>query len=727
MRVFQGRYRVVQAIARGGHSEIYLCEDARLPGRLWAVKQVDLRQESHQDARAFEQEAALLAQLDHPRIPVLADYFVEGPYGYLVCEFLDGPSLHQWVERKGAVSEAKAIDWAIQIAEVLAYLHQRTPPLIHRDLKPQNLIVGKDGLHLIDFGLAREGGGVSGREGSVSFTAPEQFQADHRPEPSCDIYSLGAILYYLLMRLPPAPTGGQHRLRFSRPDLLPDTEELILQCLQEDPQQRLKDVSQVLSGLQFLAARLPAPEATLAWSTRPEVAPAEALTSQTPAVNRKVLGRALLPLLLLLPLAGLFIWQQAHLPVSRGTPTPRLGQSPRELTWEQVKAYLDRQQWAEAEGALRGLLANEPGLGWAHLALAQLQLLKQTPEIPRVPLLLPLGGQEREHVDWILQGVALGQQDEGRFLFDLVDTRSDSLLEVWQELLQSSQPPLCLGPFGTQDTLLLAPLASASGVPLLSIGSSDPRATDFPAVYPLAFPHWSRIAALLDQAVAQCGEQGLILASGESKAMATSAQLAHEHLEKRMGKQIPLLTFVQEEDPASLVSRVRESSARWIYLSDNLPGRSAECIAHLRRGGIKVPVLCVFHPASRGFVSALKDVAGEVWLVEPLWQQRNPEFVERCRRQFSDLAAGDPGWTELSVDWNNALGYDVARIASGIWQPELAKEGYLKALATATDYQGLLGTYHLKKKSFAPFAYRYRVAIVQEGRLRIGPVLEGER
>lgn len=721
MRLLQDRYRIVQEIGRGGEGAIYLCEDLRLPGRLWAVKELRWNVTQQGD---FEHEASLLSQLDHPRIPVIVDFFVQGEYGYLVCEFFDGPSLHQWVERNGAVSEAQAFQWGIQIAEVLAYLHQRVPPLYHRDLKPQNVIVTQDGLRLIDFGLAREDRGeLSAQAGSVSFTAPEQFTSDHRLGPSADIYSLGSILYYLLLGLPPGPTGGAHRLRLSRPDLLPSTEQLVLQCMEEDPEKRPADVMQVLHALQYTAMRLPIPSEPILWaSTQSGVEESLAKAHIPKPVSRWRLGGALLPLFALLIVAVVLVWSQVR-PSGVKPSRPVAQPGNREVTWKQTKEFLNEKRWAEAEGSLQGMLATDPGSGWAHLGLAQLPLLRSHPDLPRVPLLLPLGGQEREHVDWILQGVALGQQDEKRFLFDLIDTHEGSLLQCWQDLLKSRQPPLVLGPFGSQDALLLAPLASNSGLAVVPIGSTDPRIGDFPGIFPAAFPHWGRIAALLDEVQQQRGHKGVIFYSADSKAMATSAQLAEKHIQES-GQPVPQkLAYRQEDDPSATVAQLRKLDPDWIYLSDNLPVRAAKWIGHLRTGGVDAPVLCVFHPASQGFTSALSEISGQVWLVEPLWQQRNAKFVERCRRNFYELSPQQHGWSELSVDWNNALGYDVARIASSVWRPGATRQEIMNALVKSAPFPGLLGVYKLKERKIEPYEFQYRVVIVEQGRRRAGNLL----
>ncbi len=108
----------------------------------------------------------------------------------------------------------------------------------------------------------------------------------------------------------------------------------------------------------------------------------------------------------------------------------------------------------------------------------------------------------------------------------------------------------------------------------------------------------------------------------------------------------------------------------------------------------------------------LKEVSGGVWLVEPLWQSRNHAFVQACQ-DTSQLPA---------PDWNSALGYDAARLASLHWKPQGPAQA-LKDLTTSKPYTGLLGEYDLSHKSFKPFPFRYRLVEVQKGQRKLGAEL----
>lgn len=699
MRVLQERYQVIRELGRGGDGAVYLCSDRRLHGSMWAIKELVA---GGPERAAFEREASILSQLEHPRIPVVVDFFVQDENGYLVREFLDGPSMYDLVEKKGPVSEAQAIQWGVQLAEVLAYLHQRKPPLYHRDLKPQNVMVMPDGVRLIDFGLAREDRGQvhDDQAGSLSFAAPEQMGASHRLGPAADIFSLGAILYYLLLGVPPGPIGGEHRILPQRPGLSSATEQLILQCLSGDPTRRPSDAEEVLHALQFQAAALPAPPPLAVPASTPKT---ERVLEKPRATTRWGVAAALVPLVILLTAA-------AGLVISRpgpGTPTPTPLRTVEEgVSWPKVQSYIAEKRWDQVEGALRVTLSADPGSGWARLTLAQLPLLRDG--APQVPLLLPLGGQEGEHVNWIVQGVALGQLEEKRFTFHLVDTHALPPLEAWQKIGSAS---MVLGPFGSQDALMLAPLTG--NVPLLPLGSTDPRVSQAAAnVFPMGFPHWDRMGALIGHAVKTHGPIGLVLFSTDVKAMSTSARMAEESIRKATGREVIKLGFHPEDKPEEVAARVAALKPDWIYLSDNLHERAAQWIANLRKGGVDTPVLCVFHPASEDFVRELKEVAGEVWLVEPLWQSRNQPFVKDWQATY-----------QLSApDWNSALGYDAARLASLHWSPE-GPGVVLKGLKSSKPYDGLLGRYDPAHKGFKPFPFRYRLVEVENGQRKLGAEL----
>lgn len=219
-----GKLKIVRQIAFGGLSAIYLAE--REGQDLVVIKEAVVPGSSDPDTRRkaeelFQREAKLLVQLDHPQIAKVLDHFVDDGRNYLMIEYVNGQDLRQHIKQNGAQPQALVLDWAEQIAGILDYLHTRTPPILHRDLTPDNLVLRNDGtVKLIDFGAANEfvGTATGTLVGKQSYIAPEQLRG--KANLSSDLYSFGGSLYYLLTGKDPVP------LALSRPrNVLPEISE----------------------------------------------------------------------------------------------------------------------------------------------------------------------------------------------------------------------------------------------------------------------------------------------------------------------------------------------------------------------------------------------------------------------------------------------------------------------------------------------------------------------
>lgn len=300
-RQYVGKYQVLRKLGQGGEGNVYLARDAAL-NRLVAVKKLQMRQEEEEkqtekkqmeDKLAEEkvrtageqsqewteqpkkraeqsgrreqtessiaviQEAELLQQLRHPMLPVVYELLEEDGW-YLVMEYIQGVTLRGHVERNGYVQEVHACAWTDQLLDVLEYLHTRKPPVIYRDLKPDNIMVCPDGhLRLVDFGAAyrQEFGmvSVSLMAATPGYGAPEQFgrtgygiQADERS----DIYALGKVLYYMVTGSDPArPPYTSLSIRDYQPLLGSRLEQVIQNCIEEEPAKRYQTVGQIRKDL----------------------------------------------------------------------------------------------------------------------------------------------------------------------------------------------------------------------------------------------------------------------------------------------------------------------------------------------------------------------------------------------------------------------------------------------------------------------------------------------
>ena len=211
--VVQGRYRVLNLLGRGGMGAVYLVEDARVFGKRWALKELlDALLPPADRAQAiqqFEIEAKMLVRLSHPNLPAIVDYFSEGGRQYLVMEYIDGETLEAVLAKAASfLPEAQVTAWAMQLCDVLAYLHSQKPPVIFRDLKPDNIMLTQAGvIKLIDFGIARSFRQGQTKDtqimGTPGFAAPEQYGSGQTDARS-DIFSLGATLHRLLTCHDPA-------------------------------------------------------------------------------------------------------------------------------------------------------------------------------------------------------------------------------------------------------------------------------------------------------------------------------------------------------------------------------------------------------------------------------------------------------------------------------------------------------------------------------------------
>ncbi len=205
-----GRYKITKKIGGGGMGAVYLALDQNLGGTQRAVKEmVQSHIEEEQQAKAiedFKRESMILSTLDHPSIPTIYDYFYDHEESrfYLVMKYIAGGDLAGQLRSapEGRIEERTVTEWALQILDVLDYLHSLPTTIVYRDLKPSNVMLdGNTGkVMLIDFGIARsinqtQEKGVTA-VGTMGYAPPELFSG--QVEPRSDIYSLGSTMFHLL-------------------------------------------------------------------------------------------------------------------------------------------------------------------------------------------------------------------------------------------------------------------------------------------------------------------------------------------------------------------------------------------------------------------------------------------------------------------------------------------------------------------------------------------------
>jgi tRNA A-37 threonylcarbamoyl transferase component Bud32 len=263
--VLRERYEIVRRVGGGGMGNVYQARDRHLSGAVRAVKEMiemfsdpALREKAVRD---FQREARLLASLRHPSIPIIYDYFVEGGRYYLVMEFISGGDLATRQQLVGGrFDEVTVTMWAIQICDVLDYLHRQHPPIIYRDLKPANVMIDPEAnrVVLIDFGIARvvapQEKGVTA-VGTMGYAPPELFSG--QVEPRSDIYSLGATMFHLLTGVDPRdrpllifdftrnPTPRQ-----LNPEITPPMEQILMRAVAYAPEERFPSAREMKRALE---------------------------------------------------------------------------------------------------------------------------------------------------------------------------------------------------------------------------------------------------------------------------------------------------------------------------------------------------------------------------------------------------------------------------------------------------------------------------------------------
>src|SRR3954447_21322073 len=280
-RVFDRRYTIERKLGAGGMADVYLAEDQEL-GRRVAIKILDDRHaHDEQFVERFRREAKNAAGLSHPNIVSIYDRGeFDGAY-YIAMEYLEGRTLKELIVRNGPTPVPIAIDYARQILSAVAFAHRNG--VVHRDIKPHNIVVARDGrLKVTDFGIARSGASQMTEVGSIIGTAqylsPEQAQGNPVDRRS-DIYSVGVVLYEMLTgEVPfsgdtPLEIAMKHLRTVPSPpsDLNPkvphDLDAIVLRSLAKEPAQRYQSAEEMDADLARVARGLAVSDETEAAAT----------------------------------------------------------------------------------------------------------------------------------------------------------------------------------------------------------------------------------------------------------------------------------------------------------------------------------------------------------------------------------------------------------------------------------------------------------------------------
>ncbi len=261
-----GRYLIQDVIGIGGMGSVYKARDMHFPNVVKLVAVKEMIDQSHDPSmrnsilQNFEREANILVTLNHPSIPRIFDYFTYEDRSYLVEEFINGKDLEAVIkETPGFLPESQIITWAIELCDVLNFLHNHRPePIIFRDMKPSNVMVDQNNhIVLVDFGIAKvfRGGQKGTMIGTEGYSPPEQYRGEATPQ--VDMYALGATIHHALTKRDPrleAPfTFSERPIRKINPSISSELESVILKALQYSPLDRYASIDEMKEAFQNAA------------------------------------------------------------------------------------------------------------------------------------------------------------------------------------------------------------------------------------------------------------------------------------------------------------------------------------------------------------------------------------------------------------------------------------------------------------------------------------------
>ncbi len=272
---FLGKHKLLGHIGSGGMSSVYLAEHVMMHTKraIKVLPQSRLGKSSY--LARFQQEAKAIASLNHPNVVRAYDIDNQGDTHYIVMEYVDGPDLQTMVKKNGPLAFDKVADYMAQAAHGLQHAHE--VGLIHRDVKPANLLVNSEGrVKLLDLGLALFADDALASLtiehndkvlGTADYLAPEQALNSHKVDPRADLYGLGCTMYFLLTGSPPFPDGSiaqriaKHQsemprdIRKLRPNCPGELEGICVKLLQKDPKFRYASAAQTAEVLENWLAK----------------------------------------------------------------------------------------------------------------------------------------------------------------------------------------------------------------------------------------------------------------------------------------------------------------------------------------------------------------------------------------------------------------------------------------------------------------------------------------
>ena len=270
--MLDNRYEIQKNIKAGNMGSVYKALDHRLGKKVCAVKELlsdpdDTPAEREYLIKRFKKEAEILNELRHPNLPVVKDYFIDDERYYIVMDYIEGRDLEIVMEKEyqgEGIPEKIVIEWAKNILDALDYLHTHDPPIIYRDLKPQNVMLRKSDnkVMLIDFGIARTinpGSDTTMTAIGTPEFAPEELYMG-KPEPRTDLYSLGATMHCLLTGVMPQKLLVFDPVTKLNPKVSKELEAIVMKALKRKPKDRFKNAREMKEAIYSLPGQKRDPE-----------------------------------------------------------------------------------------------------------------------------------------------------------------------------------------------------------------------------------------------------------------------------------------------------------------------------------------------------------------------------------------------------------------------------------------------------------------------------------
>ncbi|HIT90685.1 MAG TPA: serine/threonine protein kinase, partial [Candidatus Merdenecus merdavium] len=231
-KILNARYELLREIGRGGFSNVFYAYDKKLK-KYWAIKKIQ-KVRDHPLSKDLLKEVEILKDLHHPMLPNIVDIIEKKEAWYVVMDYILGTTLEEYQKTNQGIETDILLSWGKELADVMDYLHQCNPPIIHQDLKPSNIMIKPRGsLMLLDFGIAmRLGMEKPVSLGTKGYAAPEQYgnRGRYLVDERTDIYGLGKTLEIFLK---------VHQNKRSKKDK--ELKKIMDRCTKEDPKERYQN------------------------------------------------------------------------------------------------------------------------------------------------------------------------------------------------------------------------------------------------------------------------------------------------------------------------------------------------------------------------------------------------------------------------------------------------------------------------------------------------------